>query len=185
VFHRVSQYEDVEIVMQEVERPDFDLVRLSLPPMLEQAALYIPRSAPEKDWDGLQKLIQQAQLQLKHKGLLALAKLFDKTLGVTLNRWTDSNMAKQIKEQFMEWQNTVMRPFLQLWREFLHPKLIQYVKPAITLCREQRMQAGMLDFQDLLMKATELLREHRSVRGYFAKRYSHLLVDEFQDRGRN
>lgn len=187
VFHRVSQYEDVEIVMQEVERPDFDTVRLSLPPMLEQAVLYIPTTAPEKDWDGLQKLIKQAQLQIKHKGLaadmdvLSLAKLFDKTLGVTLNRWTDGKIAKEIKLQFEDWQNTVMRPFIQHWREFLHPKLIHYVKPAIAFCQKQRMQAGMLDFQDLLMKATELLREHRSVRGYFAKRYSHLLVDEFQD----
>lgn len=187
VFHRVSHYEDVQIVMQEVKRPDFDLIRLSLPSMLDQATRYIPTTAPERGWDGLQTLIKQAQLLLKHKGLvedmdvLALAKLFDKTLGVTLNRWTDKNMAKEIKEQFMEWQITVMAPFLQHWREFLHPKLIQYVKPAIAYCRERRMQEGMLDFQDLLMKATELLRVHRSVRGYFGKRYTHLLVDEFQD----
>jgi ATP-dependent helicase/nuclease subunit A len=187
VFHRVSQYEDVRIVMQEVKRPDFNLIQLSLPSMLNQASSYIPTTAPEKGWDGLQTLIKQAQLLLKHKGLeadmdvLALAKLFDKTLGVTLNRWTDKDMAKEIKEQFMDWQNTVMAPFLQHWREFLHPKLIQYVKPAIAYCHERRMQAGMLDFQDLLMKATELLREHRSVRAYFNKRYTHLLVDEFQD----
>lgn len=187
VFHRVAQYEDVEIVMQEVERPDFDIVRLSLPSMLVQAARYIPTTAPEKDWDGLQKLIIQAQLLLKHKGLeddmdvLSLAKLFDKTLGVTLNRWTDNQMAKQIKEQFMDWKITVLGPFLQHWREYLHPKLIEYVKPAIKYCREQRIQAGMLDFQDLLMKATELLREHHGVRTYFSKRYTHLLVDEFQD----
>lgn len=187
VFRRVSQYEDVKIVMQAVEPPDFELIRQSLPRMLEQAALYIPTTAPEKDWDGLQKLVKQAQLQLKYKGLeadmdvLALAKPFDKTLGVTLNRWTDKVMAKQIKLQFEDWQISVLKPFIQHWREFLYPKLIQYVKPAIAYCQEQRIQSGNLDFQDLLMKVTELLREHRSVREYFGKRYTHLLVDEFQD----
>ena len=187
VFHRVSQYEDVEIVIQQVERPDFDLVRLSLPPLLDDAALYIPTSAPEKDWDGLQKLIQQAQLQLKRKNLqedmdvLTLAKLFDRTLSVTLNRWTNKDSAKQVKEQFMQWQVTVLTPFLQHWKEYLYPLLIHFVKPAVAFCREQRMQAGMLDFQDLLLKAAELLRNHKSARAYFAKRFTYLLVDEFQD----
>ncbi|MGA3211113.1 MAG: UvrD-helicase domain-containing protein, partial [Terriglobales bacterium] len=40
---------------------------------------------------------------------------------------------------------------------------------------------GVLDFQDLLLKARNLVRDSREVRGYFQRRFRYLLVDEFQD----
>lgn len=40
---------------------------------------------------------------------------------------------------------------------------------------------GMLNFQDLLLRAAALLREHELVRRYLSHRFTHLLVDEFQD----
>ncbi|MGM0882434.1 MAG: UvrD-helicase domain-containing protein [Bacillota bacterium] len=187
VYNRVSEYEDVEIYTEQVERPDFDRLRNALFPMLEEATVYIPTSEPEKGWDDLQKIIRTAQRHLRSKNMaddmnvLILAKLFDRNLGVTLNRWTDPKMAKQIKEQFHEWQASMQRPFLQDWREFLHPKLIAFVLPAVRFCRQKRMEAGKLNFQDLLMKAAELLRKYPEVRRYFVRRYSRLFVDEFQD----
>ena len=42
-------------------------------------------------------------------------------------------------------------------------------------------ETGALDFQDLLLKARNLLRDSREVRAYFQKRFRYLLVDEFQD----
>ncbi len=38
-----------------------------------------------------------------------------------------------------------------------------------------------LDFDDLLMRAVQLLQEHPEVRENYQRRYLHLLVDEFQD----
>jgi DNA helicase-2/ATP-dependent DNA helicase PcrA len=38
-----------------------------------------------------------------------------------------------------------------------------------------------LDFDDLLLEAVRLLREHDDVRAHYRKRYRHLLVDEYQD----
>jgi len=40
---------------------------------------------------------------------------------------------------------------------------------------------GKLDFLDLLIRSRDLLRENREVREFFQARFSHLLVDEFQD----
>ena len=41
--------------------------------------------------------------------------------------------------------------------------------------------AGRLDFVDLLLKARDLIRNHDEVRVDFQSRYTHILVDEFQD----
>jgi len=46
---------------------------------------------------------------------------------------------------------------------------------------EMRHLRGRLSYQDLLMKAADLLRDKPHVRRYFRERFTHLLVDEFQD----
>jgi ATP-dependent helicase/nuclease subunit A len=187
VYHRVSHYEDVYIFTQDVGYPDFDVIRLSLPGMIHEAARFIPSLPPEKGWDSLQETVRHAVRFMRNMGLkddrvvLELAKLFDRSLDVTQNRWTDKVEAKRMKEAFLAWQQTVLAPFLQAWREYLHPKLIRFVLPAVEAARVERLGSGLLDFQDLLMKTAELLRENRGVRAYFGRRYTRLLVDEFQD----
>jgi len=49
------------------------------------------------------------------------------------------------------------------------------------LYEEEKRRAGALDFQDLLLKARDLLRDRLEVRRALAERYRHVLVDEFQD----
>ena len=44
-----------------------------------------------------------------------------------------------------------------------------------------RREAGGLNFQDLLLTAAKLLRDNPAIRRYFRRRFTHLLVDEFQD----
>jgi len=42
-------------------------------------------------------------------------------------------------------------------------------------------QSGAVDFDDLLMKAVELFRNHPQILNRYQSRYLHILVDEFQD----
>jgi ATP-dependent helicase/nuclease subunit A len=44
-----------------------------------------------------------------------------------------------------------------------------------------KRERGTLDFDDLLRKARDMLRDNREVRGYFQRRFKMLLVDECQD----
>jgi len=42
-------------------------------------------------------------------------------------------------------------------------------------------RAGVVDFAELLLRSLELLRDNAPVRDHYQRRFSHLLVDEFQD----
>ncbi len=49
------------------------------------------------------------------------------------------------------------------------------------LYREYKRDAALLDFDDLLHHARDLLKDNEPVRAALAARYPHILVDEFQD----
>jgi len=184
----VSLFSDVHIVTDpSVQKPDFDRIRLSLFPLAEDAYAYIPSTEPEKGWDVLQKLVRETKQHGKYRSIedefamLRMARRFERKLSVTQNRWTDKNKAKELCDRFQEWQIQVLLPFLEDWREYLYPKLIHFVLPAVHYSKQRRQKAGLVSFQDLLEKATDMLREHADVRSCFAKRYRRLLIDEFQD----
>lgn len=59
--------------------------------------------------------------------------------------------------------------------------LMEELAPVPERFRAQKRQAALLDFDDLLHAARDLLRDHEPVRRALAERYAHVLVDEFQD----
>src|SRR5688500_6079455 len=46
------------------------------------------------------------------------------------------------------------------------------------------LQAGAMDFDDLLTRTVQLFREHPDVLAHYQQRFKHVLVDEFQDTNR-
>ena len=59
--------------------------------------------------------------------------------------------------------------------------LVEFVRPVVGLYQESKRTKALLDFDDLLLAARGLLRDHEEVRQALAARFSHVLVDEFQD----
>ncbi len=59
--------------------------------------------------------------------------------------------------------------------------LIGEVAPAIERFHEHKRSSALLDFDDLLHAARDLLRDHEDVRRALSLRHAHVLVDEFQD----
>ena len=59
--------------------------------------------------------------------------------------------------------------------------LVPLVAPVMGLFREYKRAAALLDFDDLIFSARDLLRDHDEVRRALAARFHHVLVDEFQD----
>ncbi len=46
---------------------------------------------------------------------------------------------------------------------------------------EQCQREGVVDFAELLLRTYELLRDNQALREHYQRRFSHILVDEFQD----
>lgn len=59
--------------------------------------------------------------------------------------------------------------------------LVALVTPVLQRYRDYKRGAALLDFDDLLFAARDLLRDHDEVRRALAERHQYVLVDEFQD----
>lgn len=59
--------------------------------------------------------------------------------------------------------------------------VIAQVRPVLNEFRDYKRSAALLDFDDLIFAARDLLRDHDDVRRALGIRYSRVLVDEFQD----
>ncbi len=63
----------------------------------------------------------------------------------------------------------------------LAPCLREELRPVVSGYETLKQRAGSLDFLDLLLRARNLIRDHREVRIDLQGRFSHYFVDEFQD----
>ena len=59
--------------------------------------------------------------------------------------------------------------------------LIRLLVSVMERFRSYKRSAALLDFDDLIFAARDLLRDHEDVRRALAERFAHVLVDEFQD----
>jgi len=89
--------------------------------------------------------------------------------------------AQEEKERWDKFRADYAEPILRLWREHRYEPCLRAIKPALEEYDRLKITSGKLNYQDLLMFSARLLRDKPSVRGYFRTRFTHLLVDEFQD----
>ncbi|MFZ4603948.1 MAG: UvrD-helicase domain-containing protein, partial [Caulobacterales bacterium] len=59
--------------------------------------------------------------------------------------------------------------------------LVALVRPVLESYSKYKRAAALLDFDDLLFAARDLLRDHDDIRRALAERHQYVLVDEFQD----
>jgi ATP-dependent helicase/nuclease subunit A len=60
-------------------------------------------------------------------------------------------------------------------------RFLRVAAEAVQAYRERKRQHGVVDFQDLLVMARDLLRDREDVRARLQERYRFLLIDELQD----
>jgi len=90
---------------------------------------------------------------------------------------TAYNLLKRMKEQIEEARYSLITELYAAERRMLLEILARFDR----LYREQKRQAGLLDFADLEEYAVRLLEEHTDARARVRGQFDHILMDEFQD----
>lgn len=67
------------------------------------------------------------------------------------------------------------------YAENAHGPVQQRIAELYVAYEKQRQAAAALDFDDLLVKAVELLRENSEIRASWQQQFRHILIDEYQD----
>jgi len=186
-FATLAVYPEVEFKPGSDARPDFGKLRKRLEGFLGGARKAVPFEAGPNGFDKLQRLMRRCFLREHNLGfddqrvLMETFEVLDSEAGITQKCWVSKDKAKAFAEAFEYFRADVVEPGLREWREFRYAKALALLKPALEFLAGARRKASKLNFQDQLMIAAQLLCEKPEVRSYFAKRYTHILVDEFQD----
>ncbi|MDP2945824.1 MAG: UvrD-helicase domain-containing protein [Atribacterota bacterium] len=188
-YKTVCTYPEVKPFFPVSPKPNIKEALKEIISFCDEASQYIPDEEPKMGYDKL----QEAVLSVKRmKGFydyikedynkIKLLENFSNSEKVTLNRWTSQEKAKEYRDSIvLKLQEKVITPILQQWREYCYADTIRFVLPAVEYYHELRQKVSMLNFQDLLLKTSRLLRDYPEVRQYFQQKYKCLLVDEFQD----
>ena len=186
-FVRLNEFPDVEVVLEQLPRPDLQPVYRDLLRRLDDIAPDLP---PEDghDQDDFEKMVRRLLRKRPNVDEEDPAEVLDfldeanhRSRRPVQKRWPDKIKARDHGNDFSSFVNGTLRPALRRWREHTHGVAFGILVPAAREFAVERMRTGNLTFQDLLMSARDLLRDHPHVRRYFQRRFTHLLVDEFQD----
>jgi ATP-dependent helicase/nuclease subunit A len=113
--------------------------------------------------------------------VVILAEQFARSAKVVQKHWPDKNTGKAEGKRWKEFGTAIAEPLLVAWRECRYGPAMRVLIGAREVYDRLRRERGVLNYGDLLLGAARLLRGAAHVRRYFAARYTHLLVDEFQD----
>jgi ATP-dependent helicase/nuclease subunit A len=183
----LKEYSDVEWITETVSKPELWTAYQSFMVLLKEAKKSIPDDDPQKGYDTLQKAIliaiQKERFinQSKEKDIISIFELFNKSLKVTLNRWHSKEDAKFYEEKISGYFEVSIKPLIQAWKEYGHPKIVHFIKEALGTYEGLKKERSLVNFQDLMMHTSQLLKENPEIRRYFQNKYRYLLVDEFQD----
>jgi len=104
------------------------------------------------------------------------------SLHVVQKNWPGGKTQGKVeKTRLDEFVDRYATPLVEQWYQCRYGLILELLRGAVCRYDAMRSDRHVLSYQDLLMKAAELLRGPENVRRYFRRRFTHLLVDEFQD----
>jgi DNA helicase-2/ATP-dependent DNA helicase PcrA len=137
-------------------------------------ALRIPSTVPGQPPIGLTKnfvIYDESDQQQVVKGIMRRLGLDDKQL-------TPRNVLSRIS-----WAKNHMLDPQEIYLQSADPKT-EKIAHIFEEYRKELLKANAMDFDDLLLEATRLLKSVAAVREYYNGRFQYLLIDEYQDTNR-
>jgi ATP-dependent helicase/nuclease subunit A len=169
--------------------PDLSPARAPVEAFLDRALAAIPPAVPPAGWDRLQSAIRTAG-RLREltdlssaAELVAVLKELERPKECKTKSWPGNykQAGERVLADLLELRASVIEPALRRWKEYLHPIALAAIQPAVDEYRAWRRREARVNFQDQLVFARDLLRDHPAVRRAFQERFTPVLVDEFQD----
>jgi ATP-dependent helicase/nuclease subunit A len=159
------------------------------------AAQRFPNGEEELEWDELRRRLRSIGYVRRYRKwaddrvfLDALADLCShKTWKIVQYRWASDAAGKLAAKRICEAVNEVCAPgghartLLETWWAHRYQVSMRFAIQAARGLEAHRRGTGHLDFQDLLTLSATLLRGSAGARRDLGRRWSRLLVDEFQD----
>ena len=141
-------------------------------------ALQIPSATPGQP--GLPEKIGHTKkfVIYDESDMQSLVKSIMKRLGLD-----DKQLTPRIVLSRISWAKNHMLDPQELYLQSADPKT-EKIAHLYEEYRKELRKANALDFDDLLLEATRLLKTVPSVREYYNKRFQYLLIDEYQDTNR-
>lgn len=192
-YKKMCQFPEIEISHEKMESPELDIAMNALFSFCDEAKTYIPEQEPDQGYDFAQEKILEVQKLKEYPPFMEkdfyrilllepFSKDFTKPGRIVLKRWLSKEKAKEYKDIVLpELNQEYFEPTMERWREYCHNYILNFIKPAVAYYHELKDKYSILNFQDLLLKSANLLRENPDVRQHFQEKYRTLLVDEFQD----
>ena len=188
-FLNYANYPDVdEWPAPDVHLGDLTAVRAELRNYVQHMSKLIPTFPGDRGSDKLMAKYEHIVRLSRNRDLDVQADLFELLRefkgdgGCTQKYWPGGQ--PQGKTERNRWRDFALQhaePLVERWLEKRYATVIRVLAAAVNVYDNLRADLGQLNYQDLLMKAAELLRDKPQVRRYFRQRFTHLLVDEFQD----
>jgi ATP-dependent helicase/nuclease subunit A len=187
-FIRRCEFGDLPLKETRVAQPDLGPALEAAEGFVDLVEAHLPDPLVEGP-DGFMAKFQQTQLFARYSSLdtireqITWLQLLFSLGAIVLKRWEpERDFAKELRDDiYPDFRENYLEPVLRQWRQYVYGHVIDFIDEAVVYYETERHAAGQLTFQDLLLKATALLRNHPPVRRYFQNRYRCLFVDEFQD----
>ncbi len=187
-FELFAEYPDVvPEVADPLALPDFAGIRGRIEDFLGKAIPLVPEVPGASGRDDLQSRLLEVRdlLELPDystaAGFAHLLGILRPSGGVTQYKWPDKGTAKELGREFELLRQTLVKPALAEWQLALHERIYAVLRPALVFVEKRRAGRGPFTYADLLLATRNLLRDYPAVRSAFAARFTHILVDEFQD----
>ena len=189
------QFSDLPLKPTEGPRPDLAPAVSMACELIREVEAGIPDPLPEGRPDSLMATVRRLRHFLDFAGppsdadrerLLRDLASTSQT-AVILKRWgpkgsPEQELARRLRDKSLpDLREGVLKPLLRQWRQYVYRLTSDLVDEAMRSCRQSRMDAATLTFNDLLELTESLLRDGPDARSALQKRYRCLFIDEFQD----
>lgn len=187
-FSKFVEYPDVEAwPAPAVELGNLEPLRKSLEDYVQHMQTLVPTFPVDRGNDKLMTAYEDIVRLARNRDLSRPVELMEvlerfRSAKAVQKEWPGGkDQGKQEARRWDEFVSSTVEPTLQQWRQKRYATVMPVLEAACAHYDQLRQQSGGLNYQDLLLRASALLRDKPAIRRYFRSRFSHLLVDEFQD----